>query len=355
MQVHRFSLALIIFANALLGACQDSETPTAPSNLEAVPGAASAALVGASNTWEQVASMPSARYSAVSAVATNAKGRDILYLFGGSDIEDEEGIRTFGSVESYNITNNIWTTKSGIAPVATSAINGAGNIGGKLYLPGGGVNTGNGFLKLRVLQVYNPAADSWTRKADMPGASARGVSGVIDGKLYVLTGEDNTYLPGGQPCEDCGIVWTRRLFRYDPVQNRWVVRKPCPHFHISGVGGVINGKLYVTGGQTTRNLDIYDPTTNTWTNGAALPSAHSGGAGVVLGGQLYVIGGFTGEVVAYNPKANRWVKKAPFPVPTARFMTAGKVFLNGKARIVAQVGLEDGFPNNGRATFVYTP
>jgi hypothetical protein len=29
--------------------------------------------------------------------------------------------------------------------------------------------------------------------------------------------------------------------------------------------------------------------------------------------------------------------------------------LNGKPRIVVQVGVEDRFPNNGRATYVYTP
>jgi hypothetical protein len=36
-------------------------------------------------------------------------------------------------------------------------------------------------------------------------------------------------------------------------------------------------------------------------------------------------------------------------------MSGAKVTLNGKARIVVQVGLEDWFPNNGRATYVYTP
>jgi hypothetical protein len=191
----------------------------------------------------------------------------------------------------------------------------------------------------------------------MPGASASGVSGVIDGRLFVVTGQDNTYLDGGVPCEDCGIVHTRRLFRYDPVGNRWTRQSSCPHFHIAGVAGVINGKLYVTGGfgMGGTTLDIYDPKTNTCSSGAPLPRAHSAGVGVVLAGQLCVIGGFTGEVVAYNPNTNRWVKKPPFPVPTARFMAGGKVTLNGKARIVVQVGLEDGFPNNGRATFVYTP
>jgi len=80
---------------------------------------------------------------------------------------------------------------------------------------------------------------------------------------------------------------------------------------------------------------------------------HSGGVGVVLAGQFYVIGGFTGEVVAYNPNTNRWVKKASFPVPNARFMSGGKVTLEGKALIAVHSG--SGAVEEGRATYVYTP
>jgi len=268
VHTYRFAPALMVLAGSLLAGCHDDTTPTGPTTPAAEPAAAPAApLVGAPNTWEKVALMPTARHSAVAGAAVNANGKSIVYVFGGSDVTDPDGIRTFGSVEAYSIANDRWTTRAAIAPFKTSAINGAGKINGKFYLPGGGVNTGNGFLKLRVLQVYNPATDSWSRKADMPGASSRGVSGVIDGKLYVLTGEDNTYLEGGVPCEDCGVVQNRRLFRYDPAQNRWTRRKPCPHFHINGAAGVIGGKLYVTGGfgngQTTLNLDIYDPQTDT--------------------------------------------------------------------------------------------
>jgi N-acetylneuraminic acid mutarotase len=152
-------------------------------------------------------------------------------------------------------------------------------------------------------------------------------------------------------------VQNRRLYRYNPVQNQWVRLKSCPNFHINGVAGVINGKLYVTGGfgGGSRALDIYNPATNTWSSGAPLPSAHSGGVGVALAGQFYVIGGGTGEVVAYNPNTNRWVRKASFPVPDAREMAGAKVTLNGKARIVVHGGFVNFEPGDGRATFVYTP
>jgi N-acetylneuraminic acid mutarotase len=300
--------------------------------------------------------MPTARQSAVAASAVNPNGRSVVYVFGGLDLDDEEGHHIFPTVEAYNITTNRWVTKQGVSPFKAEAFNGVSLIGGKFYLPGGELHTGDGYFKLRILQVYDPVADVWTRKSDMPVASAYGVSGVIGGQLYVLTGDNNSEL-NGQPCPDCPFVNTRRLFRYDPAQDRWFRRAQCPNFHVRGMAGVVDGKLYVTGGlgRGGQSLDIYDPRDDTWSRGAPLPSPHSAGVGVVLGGRLYVVGGGTGQVVAYNPRTNRWAARAPFPVPTARLMSGATARLDGKDRIVVQVGLEDGFPNNGRATYVYTP
>jgi N-acetylneuraminic acid mutarotase len=356
MQAYRFLLLLTAYVGAMLVGCR-GETPSSPTAIEATstPGL-TAALVGAPNTWEEVAPMPTARFFATAGSAVNPNGRSILYVFGGANLD--EGDLGIATVEAYNMATDRWAPKAAMLRGAGSS-NGVGFIDGKLYLPGGGSYTGDGNLHLRLLQVYDPVTDAWTRGADMPAASSSGVSGVIDNRLYVLTGRDNTYLPDGTPCTDCGSVFTRQLFRYNAAQNRWVRLKSSPNFHLEGAAAVINGKLYVAGGRgpegTTRALDIYDPATNHWTSGAPLPSTHVSGVGVALAGQFYVVGGFTGEVVAYNPNTNRWVKRASFPVPTARFMSGAKVTHAGKARIVVQVGLEDGFPNNGRATFVYTP
>ncbi|MEZ0335940.1 MAG: Kelch repeat-containing protein [Gemmatimonadales bacterium] len=357
VQVYRYSFALPILIGALLAGCRD-ETPTEPAPTEAASTAApTAALVGAPNTWEQVAPAPRARYSTVAGSAVNANGRSIMYVFGGASLE--EGQPGISTVENYNIASNHWGTKANMLGGA-GGIHGVGDINGKLYLPGGISYTGDGYVSDAGLRIYNPAADTWTWGADMPVASSNGVAGVIDNRLYVLAGSEQAYLPDGTPCVDCAGVASRRLFRYNPAQNQWVSRKSSPNVHIGGFAGVINGKLYVAGGSQggalTRALDIYNPATNTWSSGAPLPSTHYRGVGVALAGQLYVIGGFTDEVVAYNPNTNRWVKKAPFPAPTARLMSGAKVTLDGKARIVIHAGLQDGDePDNGRATYVYTP
>lgn len=350
MQPCRLLLPTVLVA--LLVGCRD-ETPSSPTaEGMTTPDGLPATLVGAPNTWEKVASAPTARYFTVAGSAVNVNGRSILYLFGGANLD--EGDNGIATVEAYNIAVDRWAPKASM-PTGVGSANGVGLIDGKLYVPGGSTYTGDGDLHLRILQIYDPAANAWTRGADMPAASGAGVSAVIGNRLYVLTGRDNAE----NGCVDCGSVLTRQVFRYNAMQNRWARLKPSPNYHLEGVAAAINGKLYVTGGfgpgGATRALDIYDPATNRWTSGAALPGVHTGGVGVSLAGQFYVIGGFTGEVVAYNPKTNRWVRKASFPVPTARFMAGAKVTHAGKTRIVVHVGLEDGFPDNGQGTFVYTP
>ena len=354
MHVYRMTSTVPVLVGALLAGCRDA-TPTDPT-LSPATSEPTAALVGAPNTWEQVAPAPTARFDAVAGSAVNANGRDIMYVFGGATIE--EGQPGISTVENYNIASNRWGTKTGM-PGGAGGINGVGNINGRLYLTGGRHYTGDDYIINPTLQVYDPRTDTWTLGADMPGASANGVSGVIQNRLYVLTGSDNTYGPDGRPCFQCPSVPTRQLFRYNPAQNRWVRLKSSPNYHIGGYAAAINGKLYVAGGGgpdgMTRALDIYNPATNSWTSGAPLPSVHFRGVGVALAGQFYVIGGETSEVVAYNPNTNRWVRKAPFPVSSARRMAGAKVTLAGKARIVVHVGLTDGSVEDGRATFVYTP
>jgi N-acetylneuraminic acid mutarotase len=65
--------------------------------------------------------------------------------------------------------------------------------------------------------------------------------------------------------------------------------------------GVIDGKLYVTGGRAPghesddgdnlSSTEVYDPATDAWSPLPALPTPRSGGASAVLGGKLYVLGG----------------------------------------------------------------
>jgi N-acetylneuraminic acid mutarotase len=275
-------------------------------------------------------------------------------VFGGTDGE----VDGFSTVEAYDPATDTWTTRP-LAQMPVDEVvsfNGVGKIGNRLYLPGGNVETGNGNLRLRTLQVYDPARNTWTRKADMPRGSSDGVSGVIDGKLYVLTAVETF----DEECPDCipSTRATRRLFRYDPATDTWTKLAWCPNFHHRGMAGVVDGKFYVAGGIGSNKLDIYNPVTNRWSSGAPMPNVRSGAGAAVITGKLFVIGGFsdagiTDEVLAYDRVRNQWITKAALPAPRGS-LAAAKIVIAGRPHIVAVGGTGEPFTVLSE-TDVYSP
>jgi N-acetylneuraminic acid mutarotase len=333
-------------AVALL-ACTSEDGPTQP---EAGGNPASAALsVEASNTWTEKAPHNFAPWNGISAgVMTNSARQSVVYAFGGLD-SDQGG--TGRGISIYNAATDTWTG-DGLSQVFVFNSNGVGTIGGKLYFSGG-YNDIEGGVKQQSRQVwaYDPVARRLIARADMPRATAEGVTGVIDDKLYVLPGTcDANRWPMAGYCPQEPI---RRLYRYDPATNKWVVRQPAPHFHRSGAAGVIGGKLYVVAGfkgvQPLADLDVYDPATDTWKTLAPLPTA-GGAIGTALQGKLYVLSG-SGAYV-YNPGTNKWT---PIARPTWGHDAVVRVLIDGQPRLLA-IGGNHGpnfdIPNNSE---LYTP
>jgi N-acetylneuraminic acid mutarotase len=263
--------------------------------------------------------MPTARYGHAAATVKNSAGQQIVFLFGGIDPTcfDEEALCTVRPVDVYNLATNSWTTRSQSSNPVGYELNGAGVIGTRVYIAGGTFDSGDGEFMTNQLNVYDTGTDSWLQKPRMPSESSRGVTGVIDGKLYVLTGMENGNDECGTSCSS--PVTTRKFYRYNPFTNSCIKRPWPKRAHVGGAAGVINGKLYVAGGGDAAGahavLEIYDPATNTWTMGAAMPSPRANVAGAVLGSKLYVIGGNNGEVTVYDPGTNRWGSRAPLNTP----------------------------------------
>src|SRR5262245_53313596 len=96
---------------------------------------------------------------------------------------------------------NLWATK---APMPTPrAYLGVGVVNGVLYAVGG--SNGNS-TRLKTVQAYTPAGNSWTTKAALPSARASfaGIA-TINGLLYVAGGLD----ANGQ--------LTKTLYGYNPA------------------------------------------------------------------------------------------------------------------------------------------
>ncbi len=328
-------------------ACTSEESPTQPGSA-ADPTLASAALAVASNTWTPKAPR-SALDGLAAGVAPNSAGQEILYTLGGTDGLGGTGF----SVLAYNLVTDTWTPKASRVGVWNS--NGVGKLGNKLYFSGGinGIESGLPIFTNQVL-AYDYGRDRLIRKADLPIFSGEGVTGVINGKLYVLPGacSGERYPQPGFCVEEP----TRRFYQYDPATNAWISRRSAPHFHRGGAGGVINGKFYVVGGrkdsQPVADLDVYDPATDTWRTLAPFPlKTLSPIHGAVLQAGLFVI---SGELRAYfySPTTNRWGIRAS---PKEPHPALARVLLNGSSRLLAVAGghgPEFDIPND---TELYTP
>ncbi|MBI2836667.1 MAG: PD40 domain-containing protein [Chloroflexi bacterium] len=295
----------------------------------------------ADSTWTTKTPMPAARSYAAAAVIDS-----ILYVAGGHD-----GSGGTTTLQAYNPAADTWSTLASM-PGRRYQADGAGVINGKLYVPGGWNYPDSG-LPTNTLFVYDPATNSWSTGAPMPQVvlygSGNGASGVINGKLYVTTpynGYSGTY---------------KYLHVYDPATNTWTQLASSPNAHALPASGVIDNKLYIAGGSDGGNhnkLDVYDPVANSWTTKAPMPVSGSGFASAVMNGKLYAIGGNTAggvssAVYVYDPSTDTWTTETS--MPTARAGAAagvinGVIYVAGGSNSTGTLVTVEAFPVGGAWT-----
>jgi N-acetylneuraminic acid mutarotase len=347
-----------------LAACAD-DTTTEPTSAAQPPATVPELAVVASNSWITRANMPANRTDLAAATVTNAAGQSIVYAIGGRNLNGTP----VNTVTAYNVATNTWTFRRTL-PTPLAGSNGAGVINGKIYISGGCTDR-QCLFPTEALYMYNPATNTWTMKRGIPAAPPSepygedryplgdGVTGVINGKLYVVSGCFQADAPHGY-FETCNPLF----FRYNPATDQWV-RLPSPFAEATrgpSIGGVIAGKFYVMAGSPYTHdayFAVYDPATNRWTSKHGLGLSRPGAASAVLGGKLYVIGGTRYNAtrdametlditIVYDPATNLWTRRASMPSARTR-IAASKVLLDGKARIEVVGGIAPG--NN----IQYTP
>jgi N-acetylneuraminic acid mutarotase len=176
------------------------------------------------------------------------------------------------------------------------------------------------------VRAYNVSTNTWNYSlSDMPAArySMNG-AGVINGKIYVSGGRTSNR--ASPPSAD--------LFVYDPVTNAWTQKRSMPEGGAQGVTGVIESKLYVVTFSPglpdgVANFFRYDPTADSWSRlPQPKPYFFLGGGGAVIGGKLYLI---APHVLVYDPATNQWNTKGPLPgdLTGAPVALSGKLYLFG--------------------------
>ena len=243
----------------------------------------------ATNTWDTKTNIPTARRF-MGAAAINGK----LYVIGGGHAFGTY----FNTLDVYDPATNQWASKTGMPTARHQAS--AVTINDKLYVVGGN-NTAN----TPALEVYDPATNMWETKAPLPTPRTSQAATVIDGKIYVVGGAVSAVpLP----------IWQNVLEVYDPATNTWETKAPMPTARGYLAAVTINGLLYAVGGTNDggsgaalQTVEIYDPQTNTWrAETAVMPTARRSFAAGVIGNRLYAAGGYEAGFVfntleAYQP------------------------------------------------------
>ena len=203
-----------------------------------------------------------------------------------------------------------------------------------LYVIGG--CTVKGGYGRRTVSAYNVATNTWTRRASLPllRCTTNG-AGVIDGKIYV-TG-------GSQSWEDKSHSATVHM--YDPGTNKWTQKANMPDRGRGGVTAVIKRKLYVYTECDDSNvcdhasgLDRYDPDTDQWTVLSELDLrgfSHQFGVGGAMNGKFYLAGGSSRELHVYDPATNQYLDGVGDAVrlpPRCRRRSAGRQAVHDRRR-----------------------
>lgn len=305
----------------------------------------------AANEWRVISELPTQRAEFATAVV---EGK--IYLIGGTLFEHERGVRRenepgiwrgpFGMslVEVYDPQTNTWERLTDMPTVRSGAK--AAVVAGRIYVLSGRVGKDNRAVNLKVLKVvemYDPETDTWVRKQDMSRRRMAFGIGVVAGKIYAIGG---TVQAGDRKPEE---PWRVDLVEvYDPVTNTWAKRADMPTRRRAVKAAVIGDTLYAIGGggwppagdggPFLGTIEVYEPRINRWTKRADIPNPRTVFSTVVVADKIYLIGGLRAgdrhpaPVEVYDPATERWRVIPARPTVRSPFGIAavnGKIYIFG--------------------------
>ena len=283
-------------------------------------------------SWQQKSSMPTWQPSSA-VVALNGK----IYVLGGT-LQSQADVPV-PLVEMYDPATDAWSARS---PMPTARFwLAAAAVNGKIYAIGGSQYPGTQMSGPRIealnaVEEYDPVSDTWATRSNMPNRIMKHKAAVVNGKIYVIGGVLNNV--EGQ------MITTGLVEAYDPLTDSWETKAPMPTARRDHLTGVINDKIYVMSGwydQIFNWFDVveeYDPAVDSWNTKSPIPDRRRWPASGVVDGEIYVIGGTVYDPSnlnqKFNPLADAWFPKTPMPVSgecTAGIGVNNKIYIIGAA------------------------
>lgn len=200
-------------------------------------------------------------------------------------------------------------------------------INGKVYIGGGN----DGLLNKNDLWEWEPAANTWTPRANMPSSISGGVAFALAGKGYVVRNG------------------SAQLWAYDPVSNTWTTKASFPGTPRTDASAfVLNGRGFVglgdTGGSQVKDFFAYEPVADSWSTAPYLWSSYGRMRAMATThqGKAYVTGGFSYSPMDFDlwelgPSApvatGVWVQRPFLPAPPRKdpivFVIGNTAYLGG--------------------------
>ena len=221
------------------------------------------------NTWAVFAKSSVAKRFASSIVVGNN-----LYLFNGEmangKINDKmEVINLSTGAVSFTTVNPFPTKSSGVAL-----------WNGLIYVFGGSyLNAAGAILYSNNLYSFNPVSNVWTKLSNMPGEGRETKGEIINGQLYVIGGYNGAL--------------SDTIYKYDINSDTWSTAAIMPDNISAHATTTYGSKIYIVGDyKNLMHMACYDISTNTYSN---LKKRHMIGrrhAGAhIINGKLYIMGG----------------------------------------------------------------
>ncbi|MFN2316276.1 MAG: Kelch repeat-containing protein [Gemmatimonadales bacterium] len=181
----------------------------------------------------------------------------------------------------------------------------------------GGCHTHDPYpVDVALVHRYDPATDQWTQLASlpMPLSHIEPSTFVHEGRIHVAGGRSQ---PTGRPSVE-------EVMAYDIATDTWNFVATMPRGLLAPVAMPLGDELFLTaggeGGSNPATLQSWSlPLTMPWRSAPPMPVALSEVAGGVINGHLYLVGGEDGSTLVLNLGTGEWL---PARVASRRLVTA---------------------------------
>ena len=159
-----------------------------------------------------------------------------------------------------------------------------------------------GFRNARIdsLQNYNLGSNTWQYLDKLSSARDRVATAVLDGKIYVIGGNNGT-----KSLDNVDI--------YDPDLGNWLVGPPLPLGIELATAETFNGKIYLLGGKDSHNRKevlSLDPIAEQWNFETNMTIAIAQGKSCIFEDRIWIAKGH--EVFSYDPSSKNWRTEKSF-------------------------------------------